>query len=118
VTVSFAAPAEPARQLTENREVIELLAGCTVKDVRPDLQPPANSARATAAGVEVFVEGLVDPNADAQRVQKQRDDLTKKITTLKGRLSNESYISKAPPHLVKQTQDQLAEAEAELARLG
>jgi valyl-tRNA synthetase len=118
VTVSFAAAAEPARQLSENREVIELLATCAVKDVRPDLQPPANSARATAAGVEVFVEGLVDPNADVQRVQKQRDDLAKKIATLRGRMSNEAYMSKAPPHLVKQTQDQLAEAEAELGRLG
>jgi valyl-tRNA synthetase len=117
VTVSFAAPAEPARQLTENREVIELLAGCTMKDVRPDLQAPPNSARACAAGVEVFVEGLVDPKADAQRVAKLREDLVKKITALKGRLSNESYVSKAPPHLVQQSKDQLAELEAELKKL-
>jgi hypothetical protein len=37
---------------------------------------------------------------------------------MKARLSNEGYIAKAPPNLVKQTQDQLAAAEAELAKLG
>jgi hypothetical protein len=32
-------------------------------------------------------------------------------------MANESYMSKAPPHLVQQTKDQLAEAEAELRKL-
>jgi valyl-tRNA synthetase len=118
VTVSISAPAEPTRQLSDNREVIELLATCTVKEIRPDLPAPANSARAGAAGVEVYVEGLIDPNADAQRVSKMREEWQKKVTTLRGRMANESYMSKAPPHLVQQTKDQLAEAEAELAKLG
>jgi valyl-tRNA synthetase len=37
---------------------------------------------------------------------------------MKGRLANESYIAKAPPHLVQQTRDQLAAAEEEYAKLG
>jgi hypothetical protein len=36
---------------------------------------------------------------------------------MRGRLGNESYTAKAPPHLVQQTRDQLAEAEAELGKL-
>jgi valyl-tRNA synthetase len=118
VAVSLSAPAEPARQLTENREVIELLATCTLKQVTENLPQPANSARASAAGVEVFIENLVDPAADAGRLAKQRDDLAKKITALRGRLSNESYIAKAPPKLVQESKDQLAALEAELEKLG
>jgi valyl-tRNA synthetase len=117
VAVTLLAPAEPTRQLTENREAIELLATCTIKEVGPNAKPAANAVRAAAAGVEIYVQGLVDESAEAQRVEKLREDLTKKIATLKGRLSNEAYISKAPPNLVKQTQDQLAEAEAELKKL-
>ena len=40
------------------------------------------------------------------------------LAALKGRLANESYVAKAPPNLVQQTRDQLAEAEAELVKLG
>src|SRR6185503_3613134 len=110
VTVSFAAPPEPARQISENREMIELLASCAIKDMKPDLTPPADAVRGSAAGVEVFIEGLAarTTGADDAVTQKRRADLTKLIETLKGRLSNESYTKKAPPHLVQQTKDQLA----------
>ena len=118
VTVSYVAPADAARQIEANKAIIELLATCTIRQVKPDLAPPPNSARTQAAGCEIFLENLVDVDAEKQRTAKRRDELTKQIIALKARLSNESYISKAPPHLVKQTQDQLAEAEAELAKLG
>jgi valyl-tRNA synthetase len=118
VSVCIAAPAEPQRQIETNREMIELLATCVIKEVRADLPAPANAARATAAGCEIFVEGLIDANAEQTRSAKRREELMQKITTLRARKSNEAYMAKAPPHLVKQTEDQLAEAEAELAKLG
>jgi valyl-tRNA synthetase len=98
--------------------MIESLATCTLKEIRPDLTPASNAVRAAAAGVDIFVEGLVDEAAEKQRVAKACDDLARTIKTLRGRLSNESYISKAPPALVQQTKDQLAAAEAERAKLG
>jgi valyl-tRNA synthetase len=118
VTVTIVAPAEPARQINANREIIELLAVCTVKVAGPDAKAPEKAARATAAGAEIHVEGLVDEAAEQQRSVKRREELSRQIAAMKGRLSNEAYTKKAPPHLVKQTQDQLADAEAELAKLG
>ena len=118
VTVSIVAPDDAARQIEANKPTIELLATCTIRQVKSELFPPPNSARAQAAGCGIFLENLVDVDAEKQRTAKRRDELTKQISALKARLSNESYISKAPPHLVKQTQDQLAEAEAALAKLG
>jgi valyl-tRNA synthetase len=117
ITVTISAPSEPARQLGDNRELIELLATCQIKQIGAGLAGPANAARATAAGVEIYVENLADEAAEQQRQSKRREELTKQIGALRGRLSNEAYTKKAPPHLVKQTQDQLAEAEAELAKL-
>jgi valyl-tRNA synthetase len=119
VTVSISAPPEPTRQITENRETIELLATCTLRAVGPEVQPPAvDAARTTAAGCEIFVEGLIDADAERQRVSKRREELTKLQGSLRGRLDNAGYIAKAPPALVQQTKDQLAEVEAELAKLG
>jgi valyl-tRNA synthetase len=117
VTVTIVAPGEAARQIDENREIVELLAACRLSAFGPNVQPPSNASRVTAAGVEIYVEGLVDEAAEQQRTTKRRDELTKQIAALRGRLSNESYTKKAPPHLVQETRDQLATAEAELAKL-
>ena len=118
VTVSVMAPGDSARQITTNREMIELLATCTLKDARPDLSPVEKAARVNAAGCEIYIEGLVDESAEKQRSAKRREELRKEQTALRGRMSNQAYMSKAPPHLVKQTQDRLAAVEAELAKLG
>ncbi len=118
VTVSIKPTGEIARHIDTNRETIELLAICTLKAIDPNLATIANAAKAQAIGCEIFVEGMADEAAEQQRVAKRREELTKSIAALKGRLANESYIAKAPPHLVQQTKDQLAAAEKELGSLG
>jgi valyl-tRNA synthetase len=117
ITVTISAPADVARQMVDDRELIETLATCQVKQVGPNLAAPAKAARASAAGVEIFIEGMADEAAEGQRLAKRREELNRQIAAMKGRLANESYIAKAPPHLVQQTKDQLAEAEAELKKL-
>ena len=119
VTVTIRACEEkPAQMILADQEMIEMLATCTLAAVATDAIAPKDSVRVTAAGNEIFIEGLVDPAAEKQREGKRREELSKNIAALKGRLNNSGYMAKAPPHLVKQTNDQLAEAEAELAKLG
>jgi len=121
VTVSIAPPETDAVKVTEQcREIIELLAGCTIKTVQMKLAQPSNSTRTTAndGACEIFVEGLVDQATEAERTGKRKQELEKKREALKARLANPGYASKAPPHLVKQTQDELRDVEAELAKLG
>jgi valyl-tRNA synthetase len=117
VAVSIKAPGDSARQILANRETVELLATCTLKNVSPDLPPVPNAATAMAAGCEIFVEGLIDKNAEKQRMEKEAAEKKRSIEAMKGRLSNEAYTAKAPSHLVQQTRDQLAAAEAELGKL-
>ncbi|HZN67283.1 MAG TPA: class I tRNA ligase family protein, partial [Tepidisphaeraceae bacterium] len=117
VTVSVMAPGDSARQIEANREMVELLATCTLKAVRGDMMPIEKASKVTAAGCEIYIEGLADEAAEQQRTSKRRDELLKEQAALKGRMANEAYTKKAPPHLVKQTQDRLAEVEAELAKL-
>jgi valyl-tRNA synthetase len=119
VNVTIIAPDCGAEQIRAYPELVETLATCKVLGVLTAV--PANlppGVRANAGACEVFIEGLVDDNAEKARVAKERDDLSKQIAAMKGRLSNEAYTSKAPAHLVEQTKAQLAEAEAKLAKLG
>ncbi|HEX8340053.1 MAG TPA: valine--tRNA ligase [Tepidisphaeraceae bacterium] len=106
-----------AAVIDADRSVVETLAICRLAAVGPDTPATPDAAKAPFAGGEIYVEGVVDKSAELQRVTKRRDELTKAVAALKGRLSNASYTAKAPPHLVQQTQTQLAEAEAELATL-
>jgi valyl-tRNA synthetase len=117
VVVSISAPGDASRSILENCELVETLGICTLRDVRSDLPQPPSSARALAAGCEVFVEGLVDENAEKERDAKKIEELTRKIGAMQGRLSNAGYIAKAPPKLVEETKKELAEAEAELKKL-
>jgi valyl-tRNA synthetase len=118
VTVSIRAPGDAARQIELMKPQIELLTVSRISAVGADVAAPARCAKASAAGCEVFVEGLVDESAEQQRLAKRRDELSRQIDAMKKRLSNEGYIAKAPPALVQQTKDQLTAAETELAKLG
>jgi valyl-tRNA synthetase len=118
VNVSILAPGDSLRNVEANRAIVELLATCRLKEASPSLPPMVGAVRVTAAGCDVFVEGLQDQNAELQRTGKRKEELNRQIQTLKGRLANEAYISKAPPHLVQQTKDQLAEAMREFDKLG
>ena len=118
VSVSIKPAGEIASHLDANRQIVELLAICTLKTIDPKLPSPTSAAKTQAAGCEIFVEGMADEAAEQQRVAKRCEELHKSIAALKGRLTNESYIAKAPPHLVQQTKDQLAAAEKELGSLG
>jgi valyl-tRNA synthetase len=116
IQISIAAPGDSSRQILANKSLIENLAVCKLLDVSADLPAPPSSARGTASGCEVFAHNLIDANAEEQRLTRRREELMKQRAALKGRMT-ETYIAKAPPQLVKQTQDQLAEIEAELSRL-
>jgi valyl-tRNA synthetase len=118
VTVSIKSSDNASRQIELLRPAIELLAMCSLVGVGSTVEQPAGSTRAAAGDCEVYVQApTADSAADEQRIAKLREDLSKKIATLRGRLANEGYMAKAPAKLVQETRDQLAQAETELAKL-
>ncbi|HVT90815.1 MAG TPA: hypothetical protein VHD56_18320, partial [Tepidisphaeraceae bacterium] len=106
------------RVTMENRELIELLGTCSIKTIQMNLAPPPNAVRASINNCDVYIEDLIDADAEKHRIAKRREELTRLIGNLKGRMANESYMAKAPPHLVEQTKKQLVDAEDELKKLG
>jgi valyl-tRNA synthetase len=98
---------------SESIALIQSFTGCKISIVQA--APAGLSSISTPIGELFFPR--IDASVEEHRVAKRREALQHQITTLRARLSNESYTAKAPPHLVKQTRDQLAEAQAELAKL-
>ncbi|MBS0186906.1 MAG: valine--tRNA ligase [Planctomycetes bacterium] len=81
--------------------------------------PGAGAVAATSDALKFQLSNLrdaasaADSGAERERLQKLIADHEKSIATLEGRLNNPGYAQKAPPAMVKQTQDQLAKAKAE-----
>ncbi len=57
---------------------------------------------------------VVNLNLEKDRLLETRDSLANEISKLKGRLSNEGFVSKAPPEVVEETRSNLVELEQKL----
>ena len=72
-----------------------------------------------AEGVEAYLPlaGLVDLKQEIARLNKNIADAEHQIRRAEGMLANEKFTSKAPPHVIQQQRDRLAEQQERRARL-
>ena len=91
-----------------NLESIELLEG----------EAPA-SATALVGKMEILIplEGLIDKDAEIQRLDKEIAKLEKIIKQSSGKLNNKNYVAKAPAAVVQKERDKLTEFEQSLSQL-
>lgn len=63
---------------------------------------PEDAMSSVIKNVEIFIplDELVDFNAELERLEKERDKLQKEIERVENKLSNESFVKKAPQKVV------------------
>ncbi len=98
-------------------EIIKTLANLSDCEIAEKCEKPDNAVVVLAAGMEIFVEIPFDEAVEKLRLEKEIAELQKKIGMLEGRLSNKSYVDKAPEALVNQTKGELEGAKNELSKL-
>jgi valyl-tRNA synthetase len=76
---------------------------------------PADVAVAVLPDAEILLPlaGLIDTAAEAARQKKQLADIEKQVAGLKGKLSNEGFVSRAPAEVVAQQRARLEELEGQ-----
>ena len=79
----------------------------------------SKTAMTMAGDVEVMVpmEGLVDPKAEIDRLQKDKLKLDKDVAYLKRKLGDPNYTSRAPLDVIDKDKAKLAELEAGLEKV-
>ncbi len=82
--------------------------------VGDDIKKPKNAAAVIHDDMQVYVLDVIVPEAERQRLKKQKDEVEKAKKTVEAKLENESFISKAKPQVVAQTRDKLAELTEQL----
>jgi valyl-tRNA synthetase len=84
-----------------------------------DEKPKQAVALVAAEGVEAYLPlaGLVDLEQEIARLKKAIAEAEQQIGRAEGMLANKSFTAKAPPHVVQQQRDRLAEYQERRSRL-
>jgi valyl-tRNA synthetase len=109
VSVKPAGPAVAAA-LASGAAVIGNLARAAIT-VSADGARPANSAMAATPSGDVFVrlEGVVDFEAERQRLRKEVERARKEIAFLEGKLGRPDFVERAPAEVVERERARLTE---------
>ncbi len=83
------------------------------------IQKPKASASAVVKGCDIFVplEGLIDINVERHRIQKEIARLTSSLESVKKKLSNESFVAKAPADVIEREKNKLNDWQKALEKL-
>jgi len=116
-----AADAATRALLSAQAGSIEFLVGTSgsVVVAAPGGARPAGSVLDLAGDVEVLVglKGLVDPAKEKERVERELKRVEKDITVMSKRLENKNFIANAPPEVVAEAKQTLAQLERQRERL-
>lgn len=80
-------------------------------------QPTTGEILTSAAKFYIPLKGLVDVDGELKRVEKERMQTLGDIDFVKGKLSRESFMAKAPKELVDKEREKLASLEGRSAEL-
>jgi valyl-tRNA synthetase len=67
--------------------------------------------------VHVDVSRFIDKGAERKRLEKERDNLSKQIASIEGKLNNKGFVDKAPAEVVQQQRDKLTELRGQLVSI-
>ncbi len=96
---------------------IESLAGVGHLHLGLDVQKPPQSASYVNPEFEAYVSllGLIDPAAEAKRLEKQLAEKKKHLQGSQAKLQNASFVEKAPPEVVQQQRDLVSDLQNQIA---
>ena len=114
LVVSVKSQQEIVKVLELNSELISQLAGIKEFNAGVDIVKPANAAVSIAGFTEVYVHEAIDPDAEKNRLEKQKLQLEKAKKSVEAKLGNENFVNKAKPQIVAQAKDKLAQLEEQL----
>jgi len=102
-----------------HRALLLRLAGLEDINALPESSaaPPAASALVGDLTLLVPMAGLIDPAAEADRLGKRIKKTQAEIQKAQGKLGNASFVASAPPAVVTQERERLADFERQLAGL-
>ncbi|MBA4030748.1 MAG: valine--tRNA ligase [Planctomyces sp.] len=116
IGVQLKCSVEAAADFEALRIQIQNLAKAEIAAVGPEVSRPPASASFTLAGAEGFVplEGLINKVAELAKQTKEAEKLRGFIAATEKKLGNASFVDKAPPEVVAEVRQTLANQKAQV----
>jgi len=110
-------PNEVAADLQSVADQLNNLARAELKEAGPDAVRPKSSASFTLGDIDGYIplEGLIDVAAEITRQQKEAEKLRGFIAGSEKKLSNSSFVDRAPPEVVAEVRSTLENLKKQLA---
>ncbi len=118
--VILLAAAEQQAVLAANTQYVRTLAAAEPVTVLPlTAAKPENAMTAVVSGVEVYLplRGLIDVEKETARLGKERENLEKEVARVAGKLTNESFVAKAPAEVIEKERAKEREYREKLAAI-
>ena len=113
VPVSIRCTADSQTLLQPMRSYFEGLAGAEIVQLGPDAEPFETDAPLALSSIDMEVhvdlEKFIDVDAELSRLQKLLGQIVKQITGKEQKLSNESFVSRAPAEVVERERESLGD---------
>ncbi|PWG62808.1 valine--tRNA ligase [Sediminicurvatus halobius] len=113
------ASAADRERIARHREALDFLARLeSLRTLEPGESAP-ESALALVDELELRVPmaGLIDKQAELERLAKERSRVARDLERTEGKLANDRFVERAPEAVVQKERDKLADLRATLARL-
>jgi len=108
LNVSFHAnDAATGHTIEQYRDIIINMAKLSSFSAVPSDKRPKGAATAIVSGATIFVslEGIIDFNQEAQRLEKEIGKLSKEFSAVARKLKNDDFLSKAPEEVVNKVKE-------------
>jgi valyl-tRNA synthetase len=105
---------------SENKEYLLPLAKISSLDISYEEIPrPDHSAFGTAGGVNIYLllEGIIDIEKERKRLEEKKIELFKELQSVKQKLENKDFLTKAKPEVVEKVKNRFQELEEEISSL-
>ena len=100
--------------LPHDAEVIKILLNAETLEIHADYAPKKGTPTARTPMGDLFLplEGLVDVEAEKTRLKKEIEKADAEIARVAQKLANQNFTQKAPPQVLQEHQQRLAEWQA------
>ena len=114
ISAAVEGPAEALEMISVNKELITQLAGLESLEIAETVTKEDNSASVILGEMQIYVNGVIDVDAERDRLNKQKEQLLKGIQGNESKLNNENFVKRAKPEVVEQTRERLVEMQEQL----
>jgi valyl-tRNA synthetase len=112
--VSAQAPPKTVNILNENAQLIKRLASVKDFEAGAETAKPRNAATAIVGDLRIYVHDMIDPQAERQRLEKQKQHVEAAKKAVEVKLKNKEFVTKAKSEVVAQAREKLAQLQEQL----